>query len=259
MEERQMSTRRMRLFSALLPLCALLLAVPAAQAQETNLRASRARQACQAGNTQEGVALLAELFTETRDPNYIYNQGRCFERNGKHVEALLSFREYLRIAGDLPAAEKADVERHIAELQAASAAQEPPPPPVAEKAAATEVELPKTPAARQGTGLRTAGIVTASVGMAAVVAGVVFGLSARSIEKDVTSDNSRQTYDRNKDDRGHLYAKLQWVGYGVGGAALAGGALLYYFGYRAAQTPAALTLVPVLAPDRAGALLRGRF
>jgi hypothetical protein len=254
----------MRHFSAVLPLWALLLAVPTAQAQQSNLRASRARQACQSGNTQEGVALLAELFTETRDPNYIYNQGRCLERNGKNVEALLSFREYLRIAGDLPDAEKKDVERHIAELQAASAAQEPNAPPLeraTEPAGNVEVELPKaeTPATSSGAGLRTAGIVTASVGAAAVIAGVVFGLQARSIESEVTSDNNRQTYDRKKYDRGRLYANLQWVGYGVGGAALAGGALLYYFGYRAAHTPAALALVPVLAPDHAGAQLQGRF
>jgi hypothetical protein len=252
----------MRHFSALLPLCALLLAVPTAQAQQSNLRASRARKACQAGDYQAGVELLAELFAETRDPNYIYNQGRCFERNGKNVDALLSFREYLRIAGNLPEAEKQDVERHIAELQAASAAQEPTAPPPVERAMppAANIELPKPPAASKGAGLRTAGIVTASVGAAAVIAGVVFGLQARSIESEVTSDNNnRQTYDRKKDDRGRLYANLQWVSYGVGGAALAGGALLYYFGHRAAQTPASLALVPVLAPDHAGASLQGSF
>lgn len=258
----------MRHLHLALSACALLLAIPAAHAQEVNLRASRAKQACYSGKFQEGADLLAELFAETRDPNYIYNQARCFERNGKNIEALLSFREYLRIAGPLPDADKADLDRHIAELQATVAAQKrdepPPPPPPAEPtpqpAAKVELASSETPAAGKGAGLRTAGIVTASVGVAAVVAGVVFGLAAESIESEVTSDNDRQTYDRQKDDRGRLYAKLQWVGYGVGGAALAGGAILYYLGHRASQaSDAPVALLPVIAPDHAGALLRGSF
>jgi hypothetical protein len=247
--------------------CAFLLSVPAAQAEETNLRAARARKECYSGNYQAGVELLAELFAETRDANYIYNQARCFERNGRCSDAMLSFREFLRIAKGMTAAEKADVERRIAGCQGATpqppppAYQPPPPPPAVETTPAPGVtdELPRreVPAASPGAGLRVAGIVIASVGVAAVGAGVVFGWQAKKIADEVTSDNNLQTYDRKKDDRGKLFANLQWVGYGVGGAALAGGALLYYFGYRAQTGPVAL--LPVLGPDHAGAALAGRF
>ena len=108
-----------------------------------------------------------------------------------------------------------------------------------------------------GAGLRVAGIVTMSVGAAAAIGGLVLGLQAKSIADEVTKDNTLGTYDRKKDDRGKLFANLQWVGYGVGGAAIVGGALLYYFGYRAAKPSVAF--VPVLAPDHAGAVLEGRF
>jgi len=40
------------------------------------------------------VDLLAQLFVETGDVNYIYNQGRCYEQNGKFGEAILRFREF---------------------------------------------------------------------------------------------------------------------------------------------------------------------
>ena len=55
---------------------------------------------------------------ETQHPNYIYNQARCFERNGKYDQALLSYEDYLRKAKDLGEAERAQVEKSIAELRA---------------------------------------------------------------------------------------------------------------------------------------------
>jgi hypothetical protein len=53
---------------------------------------------------------------------------------------------------------------------------------------------------------------------------------------------------------------LGWVSYGVGAAGLAGGALLYYLGWRAGKEPgAAVALLPVVAPGVAGAAVRGAF
>jgi hypothetical protein len=90
---------------------------------------------------------------------------------------------------------------------------------------------------------------------------VIFSIETQSIAKQVSSDDARNTYDRNKDDLGKLCATLQWVGYGVGAAALATGGLLYYLGYRAGQTPASdsVSLLPVLLPGGTGAVLQGRF
>jgi hypothetical protein len=108
---------------------------------------------------------------------------------------------------------------------------------------------------------RTAGIVTGAAGAALVVAGVIFSIETQSIANQVSADDRRNTYDRNKDNEGKLFAALQWAGYGVGAAALATGGVLYYLGYRAAHAPArdSVSLVPVLLAGGTGAVLLGRF
>jgi hypothetical protein len=77
-----------------------------------------ARKACLTGDPKRGVDILADLFIDTDDPTYIYNQGRCFEQNSRYEEAITKFREYLRKAGSASAADKADAEKHIADCQA---------------------------------------------------------------------------------------------------------------------------------------------
>ena len=94
-----------------------------------------------------------------------------------------------------------------------------------------------------------------------MVAGAIFGIMARSIANEVTADDVQHRYDRSKDDRGKLFANLQWVGYGVGAAGLAAGGVLYYLGYRAAHSPASssVSFLPVLLPGGTGAIVQGSF
>jgi tetratricopeptide (TPR) repeat protein len=73
--------------------------------------------ACLTGNTSKGVEILADLFIETRDPTYLFNQGRCFEQNRRYEDAIARFREYLLRDRKLGAEEKVDAERHIAACQ----------------------------------------------------------------------------------------------------------------------------------------------
>jgi hypothetical protein len=104
--------------------------------------------------------------------------------------------------------------------------------------------------------------VAASVGVAALAAGIVFSIETRNIANEVTTDyNTNHKYDRNKDDLGKLLGELQWVGYGVGALGLVGGGLLYYFGYQAGHAPASssVSFMPVLLPGGSGAVLQGRF
>jgi len=96
------------------------LAAQAAESREARER--EARKACFTGNVDRGVEILVDLYGETGHPNYIYNQARCFERNGKYDQALLSYEDYLRKATDLGAAERAQVEKSIADLRAKVAA-----------------------------------------------------------------------------------------------------------------------------------------
>jgi hypothetical protein len=76
-----------------------------------------AKKACLVGDTAKGVEILADLFIDTNDPTYIFNQGRCFEQNRLYEEAIGRFREYLVKAKNATTEEKADADKHIAACQ----------------------------------------------------------------------------------------------------------------------------------------------
>lgn len=78
----------------------------------------QAHKACLSGQTDKGIAILAELYATKRKANYIYNQARCYQQNDRPAEAISRFREYLRVAGKISAKEGDEVEKQIAECQA---------------------------------------------------------------------------------------------------------------------------------------------
>jgi len=97
---------------------AMALSATAAAADSREAREREARKACFTGNVDRGVEMLVDLYGETGHPNYIYNQARCFERNGKYDQAILSYEDYLRKATNLGDVERAQVEKSIADLRA---------------------------------------------------------------------------------------------------------------------------------------------
>jgi hypothetical protein len=276
-----------------------LVPAPAVLAQAQDPREIQAHKDCLTGRYEAGAALLAELFAETGNSNFVYNQARCYEQNAKPDEAIQHFREYLRVAGNVNADEKADVERHIAECRAMKAEQEqqqrgaapaapsappapatattPPAPVVSpvpqQPAPATEPGGSSPPAGAAagvavttapsseggGSKLRTWGIVTGSVGVAAVGAGVAFSLLTRSTKQQVESDVHNGFFDHDKDANGRLYETLQWVGYGVGAAAIAAGTIMYFLGRSAGEGARSVALVPAVGPGQGGLLLQGGF
>lgn len=90
---------------------------PAFAADATDAKAHKARIECAAGNFQEGVRLLAELWVATGDATFIYNQGRCYEQNGEDELAVSRFREYLRKVKRIDREQSESINRHIEELQ----------------------------------------------------------------------------------------------------------------------------------------------
>jgi hypothetical protein len=170
-----MSMRRLAMFVTAVLVVGLLPSQRAA-GQEVSERA--ARKACMSGNYQRGVEILSDLFINTRDPVHIYNQGRCYEQNGRCAEAINRFREYLRAAKAPTAEEKLDTEKHIRDCQTLSSQQPAPaelPPaavaaaPVETMPAGVDVTSPAPPPAAAG-GSRW--WIWAGVG-AVVVAGTV--------------------------------------------------------------------------------------
>ena len=102
-----------------------------------------------------------------------------------------------------------------------------------------------------GGGLRVAGIVTASIGAAALVAGLVLNLKANSMVSDAQDLYDRDTYSSSKD-----YKTMSMIGYGSGAVCVAGGALLYFLGVRAGSQVA---VTPIVAQGTAGVLVGGTF
>jgi len=246
-----------------------------AQTASTQSREADARKACLTGDYQRGAALLAELFADTGEATYIYNQARCYQQNGRPDEAINHFREYLRVAKNLPADVIAETEAHIREMEAmkAAAGAHPPattpepatpppitsPPPSPSVAPSAELSSSPEPAEPRGRRLRIAGLAVGAVGAVAFVGGVLLGVQAQNLSDDVHNRYSQDAF-----DRGQRAGKLQWVGYGLGIAGLATGAVLFVMGRSAdaaehAQAPRALALVPLLSPGLAGAMVRTGF
>lgn len=245
------------------------------QAQE-----KAARKACLSGDYAKGVSILADLFVETREPVYLFNQGRCFEQNLQYREAIGRFEEYLRVGETtkLESADRSAAEKHITDCKArlpedpskpqvtAPVVQAPPtvlpapettpkPETINQTVGQTKAQ-PESPKGRSG--LLTAGIVTGVVGVVAVSAGVALNLKVNSLvnEMETTLDG----YTASKNSSKNTYETLMWVGYGVGAACIATGATLVAFGV--GSRPASSTqvaLVPVVGPDLAGMMLSGGF
>jgi hypothetical protein len=309
-------------------LCMVSLYATAAFGKPMDPREATAKEACSTGKVDEGAELLAKLFTETANPVFVFNQGRCYEQNGRMEQAIQRFREYLRLAPKLGGKERKNVDQHIADCQAEVEKQRqaaknveihpapgqplpspqasiptppaPPPEPVpsAFPQASAQPSLPTAPASpaqpappvlpqappqvesapqappstpvliqnappaenvQGGSGLRTLGIVTGAVGVAAVGAGITFGLLTKSTQDQVESDARNRVYDPDKVSRGHLYETLQWVGYGVGAGAIITGTILILVGHPPAQTSGTVALIPTVGPDQGGFVVQGGF
>jgi hypothetical protein len=121
----------MRRMLILLALAASVLAAGPVFAARPAVLDRQAKKACLSGDYVKGVGILAELYVDTGDATYLYNQGRCYEQNVRYVEAAERFREYLRKAPKLGAKVREEVEQHIADCEAALAKRQPsaPPPP----------------------------------------------------------------------------------------------------------------------------------
>lgn len=256
----------------------LVFASPALAGATRSQEERAARKACLAGDYAKGISILSDLFVDTRDPTYIYNQGRCLEQNGRFADAIFRFQEYLRVDTRLTDADRAETNKHIKDCQEQVAKVDtqatpqaapagpttappnpgppaaPPPalvPPVVATAARAEAQP-----ASAGAGLRTAGIVTAATGGAALVAGILFNWKANSI---ADSYQDRGGYSGGKESDRKTYEALGWVGYGLGAACVATGAVLYFFGRATRADASGLVVQPAVGYGDLGAVLKGSF
>jgi tetratricopeptide (TPR) repeat protein len=245
------------------------------------------------GHFAEAIVQFEKAYEQDRAPILLFNIAQAHRQSGNPERALFFYRRYLE--GDPHAANRPDVEKRMAELDEmvkrqaevksrpptavalspAMAAQPAPvpatavaapgsgPPPASAASpaevtpaatASTTASAPQTGGGGSGSTLKIAGIATASAGAASVLVGVLFSAKVSSGSDDVTS---APVFNPDAESSAKSAATMQWVFYGVGVAAIAAGAGLYYFGHQKARaTESQVALIPVVAPGQpAGAAL----
>jgi hypothetical protein len=243
-----------------------------AQAQESGQdpRVGEAKTACVGGDLQKGIRLLAELYTASGDPIWLFNQGRCFQQNDQLTQALSRFKEFLRKSEGAPGEDVADARKYIAELEAelqkAQPASKSPAAPSAEPSVAVSTTAgPAAPETRPGRGLRYTGLGTIIAGGAFLATGAVFSVLVNKSNKDIESQTNQGTgvdwsAVSGKYSDGSRYETLQWVFYGVGAAATIAGSVLYWMGMTPAEPRvSAAHVFPVFVANGAGAGLHMAF
>jgi len=140
------------------------------------------------------------------------------------------------------ASEPARARRAPSEVATRTSVEEPP---------RTQVRAKAEPAPHGGSSVSVPGVVLTVAGVAAIGGGVAFGLAARSAATAVASQ-----YDPNRDSAGKRDATLQWVGYGVGAAALVAGVVLLV---RGPGEPEQVSSSVQVGLYPGGASLSGRF
>jgi len=249
---------------------------PSQDARQSQEKA--ARKACLTGDYNNGVSILADLFVEHKQPVYVFNQARCLEQNSRFKDAIARFDEYLRMGETtrLDPADRAAAQKHIEDCKAKLSDEEkaqvaaplplanPLPQaiaqPVPQPDATTRIALePKADPAQSGKSLLVGGMVTGAVGVAAVIAGIAFNLKANSMVDDMQTTIDGYTSSKNSSQK--TYQTLAWVGYGVGAACIATGAVLIAVGAgrRSSSSRTDVALMPTVGPGQAGVLLHGGF
>jgi hypothetical protein len=222
-------------------------------------RAAQARQACASGKVEEAIELLAQILVETGDTNAMYNQARCYQANGRSVQALVRFREYLRIAGPLAPAERNQIRRFITELEQSVGAQ--PRPTAAASPTVNETRGPAdTPPTTGGRTLRLFSVATALLAIAPFAAALHFGGVARQREQEILqrSEPIPGPEAQRQWSRAKRAFTLEWVSYGIGAGMLVGAGALFFLGGRSSSGEN-YALNAGMGADSATVTFSGRF
>jgi tetratricopeptide (TPR) repeat protein len=244
--------------------------VHAEKAKPKDAQEKAAKKACAVGDFQKGVNILADLFVESNDPTYVYNQGRCYQQNNHWEQAISRFREYLRKAKDLSDGDTAEVERQIGDCETSlsKATQMASPPAPATGSPPTQAEQVSEPSpprvstqptplpsdSDQEKGLRTAGIICAAVGLAMVGTGVGLALKTQSISSDEQKNGATPA----KENHRKSLENWGWASYGVGAAAIITGATLCVLSWPSNRSTK-VAIMPVRASDGVTVILKGNF
>jgi len=227
-------------------------------------RPDEALAACASGNVDRGIAILGELYAETRNPSYVFNQGRCYQKNGQLEPARHRFAEYLRIGTNEPPEDIQRAQGFIKEIDDTLARQR-----ASQPAPVIVAPAGPSPEGHANT-LRTTSIVLAAVGAVAVGVGVYMSLQVKATNDRINQEFADKQWVtdgvwlQQQLSDGARYETLQWVGYGVGIAAFAGAVTTFLLSgsalpWAGSSERAALDVTPAVSPDGVGGVVRLRF
>jgi tetratricopeptide (TPR) repeat protein len=105
------------LLAVALAVAAAVVARPAVAAGDADDLDLKARKLFAAGDYRQALDIYVNLYAETLHPTFLRNIGRCQQNLGEADKAIASFREYLRKAKDLTAAQRQEIDGYIAEME----------------------------------------------------------------------------------------------------------------------------------------------
>jgi tetratricopeptide (TPR) repeat protein len=227
------------------------------------------------GDYDAAIALYGKAYALVPHPVLFFNMGQAHRLAGRTAEAMEMYRRYLAEVSTGSLADQARVWIATLEVQPAS-------PPIADPAKPSAAATPapavplsgKSDEAPAGSGgvpapapshpddgrtLRLSGYAAGAVGVVALGVGGLYGLRARRLSDELSTPGA--PYDTGKFEDGQSAERMMIVFYGVGGALLAGGAILYVLGDRADRPGLAGTagLSADVAPGRVGVSWTSRF
>lgn len=225
----------------------------------------------------EAIAAFKEAYKLRPDAPSLFNIAQSYRLKGDCAEAASFYKTYRR---NFPNEKNiARVEQFIREMDecakqqattpapdaATTGTTQPPPPdptvttdtsPTTPTSTVTGTSSPPPGAATMHTDQRSrslalTGLGVAGAGVLGIIGGTVFAFRAQSIEDDVMQ---LPRWDPDLHDRGERADLLAKVLFGVGGAAVIGGGVLVWLGYRRSESPSASTSLRVV-PTTQGASL----
>jgi tetratricopeptide (TPR) repeat protein len=240
---------------------------PAASAQPVSAdaeRRTRARGYANAGiaahnrgSYDEAIALYEKAYAELPHPALFFNMAQAHRLAGRSGQALALYRRYLAEAPDGELAGQARTWIDGLEKEAGTRGPAPAPAPASGDA---QVAVTAAPVGDDGAGRRRALRLGAyGAGGAALVAfgvGTLYGIQARNISDELSEPMVVYREARYQDGESAETSMFVW--YGVSGALLVGGVVLYVLSRPGDEAPAT-ALVPTVGPDGAGVSWSTRF
>jgi len=218
------------------------------------------------GEFDPAVEEFKKAYELSNAPGLLFNIAQVYRAKEDFKQALYFYRTFLRLQPDAP--NRADVDARIADLERMMAEkqklQEAPPKETMSPTGEVKAEAKQTPPPMQsappvqqrdtseaggGKTLEVAGLITAGVGVALLGTGIVFGISASGAQDDVNKAVQSGTpwtpELQQKYDDGQSAATKATAFMIIGGAAVAGGSLLYYLGWRKNNSDTQVSLAPL--------------